>query len=91
MATNLEFKAQCQSLESFYPRLADLKATHHETVRQIDTYFYMTVDKCRSESEAYEPRLKLREVDGMTEAWLIYYERPNHDDVPLQSVPTLQN
>ena len=72
MATNLEFKAQCQSLESFYPRLADLKATHHETVRQIDTYFHLT-------SEAYEPRLKLREIDEMTEAWLIYYERPNHN------------
>ena len=73
MATNLEFKAQCQSLESFYPRLVDLKATHHETVRQIDTYFHVT-------SEACEPRLKLREIDEMTEAWLIYYERPNQED-----------
>ena len=79
MATNLEFKAQCQSLDSFYPRLANLNATHHETVRQIDTYFYVAAEKCRANSEACEPRLKLREIDGMTEAWLIYYERPNHD------------
>jgi len=70
MATNLEFKAQCQSLESFYPRLADLNATYHETVRQIDTYFYVPSEKC-------QPRLKLREIDEITEAWLIYYERPN--------------
>ena len=79
MATNLEFKAQCQSLESFYPRLADLNATHRETVRQIDTYFYVTAQKCRSVSETCEPRLKLREIDEMTEAWLIYYERPNQE------------
>lgn len=79
MATNLEFKAQCQSLESFYPRLADLKATHHETVRQIDTYFHVMVEKSRAKSETCERRLKLREIDEMTEAWLIYYERPNHD------------
>lgn len=79
MATNLEFKAQCQSLESFYSRLADLNATHHETVRQIDTYFYIAVEKCCSKSETCQPRLKLREIDEMTEAWLIYYERPNHN------------
>ncbi len=79
MATNLEFKAQCQALDSFYPRLADLNATHHETVHQIDTYFYMAAEKCRTKSEACEPRFKLREIDGMTEAWLIYYERPNQD------------
>lgn len=79
MATNLEFKAQCESLESFYPRLAGLNATHHETVHQIDTYFYVALEKNRSKSEMCEPRLKLREIDGVTEAWLIYYERPNHD------------
>lgn len=79
MATNLEFKVQCQSLDSFYPRLADLNATHHETVHQIDTYFYVAAEKNRVKSETCEPRFKLREIDGMTEAWLIYYERPNHD------------
>ena len=77
MATNLEFKAQCQSLESFYPRLADLNATHRETVHQIDTYFYVTMEKCGLESETGEPRLKLREASGWSEGWLIYYERPN--------------
>jgi adenylate cyclase class 2 len=79
MATNLEFKAQCQSFDSFHPGLVELNATHHETVRQIDTYFYVAVEKCRAISETCEPRLKLREIDEMTEAWLIYYERPNQD------------
>ena len=79
MAKNLEFKAQCQSLDSFYPRLTDLNATHSETVRQVDTYFYMPAEKSHTLSEMSEPRLKLREIDEMTEAWLIYYERPNHD------------
>ncbi len=79
MAKNLEFKAQCQSLDSFYPRLTDLNATHSETVHQVDTYFYMPVEKSNMMSETGEPRLKLREIDEMTEAWLIYYERPNHD------------
>ena len=41
MATNLEFKAQFQSLDELYPRLADLNAMHHETVDQIDTYFHV--------------------------------------------------
>ena len=79
MAKNLEFKAECQSLDSFYPRLADLNATHRETVHQIDTYFYVTAQKSRSISETCEPRLKLREIDEMAEAWLIYYERPNQE------------
>lgn len=79
MARNLEFKGQCQSLEGFYPRLADLNATYRETVRQIDTYFYVTVGESRAISETSEPRFKLREVEEMTEAWLIYYERPNHE------------
>ena len=78
MATNLEFKAQCQSLDSFYPRLTDLDATHRETVHQTDTYFYVAT-KYRAISETCEPRLKLREIDEMTEACLIYYERPNQD------------
>ena len=80
MATNLEFKAQCQSLESFYPRLADLDAVHRETVHQIDTYFHVTEAKNLQTSETCEPRLKLREIGEATEAWLIYYERPNQDE-----------
>ena len=115
MAKNLEFKAQFQSVDELYPRLADLNARHHETVDQIDTYFYVgssgqqsAVSNQRSEltqtpgsapvtregretkwkdaqepivkkSEACEPRFKLREVNGWSEGWLIYYERPNQD------------
>lgn len=79
MATNLEFKARCQSLDSFYPRLTDLNAMHRETVYQTDTYFYVVAGEHRAISETCEPRLKLREIDEMTGAWLIYYERPNRD------------
>ncbi len=79
MATNLEFKARCVSLNSFYPRLSDLNASHRETVRQTDTYFYLESAKNASISETCQPRLKLREVEGIAEAWLIYYERPNQD------------
>ena len=78
MATNLEFKAQCQSLESFYPRLADLNAMHRETVHQIDTYFYLR-NSGQQSAVGSQPRLKLREIDEMAEAWLIYYERPNRE------------
>ena len=79
MATNLEFKAQFQAHDELYPRLAALNATHHETVHQIDTYFHVTKVKDSLKSEACEPRLKLREVNGWSEGWLIYYERPNRD------------
>lgn len=79
MATNLEFKAQYQSLESLYPRLSDLKATHRETINQIDTYFYVTQVKDPAISEICKPRLKLREIGETGEGWLIYYERPNHN------------
>lgn len=77
MAKNLEFKAKCQSLDDFYPRLADLNATHRETVHQIDTYFYLSAQKYDSAFQTGQPRLKLREINDIPEAWLIYYERPN--------------
>ena len=81
MATNLEFKAHCQSFESLYPRLENrLKATHRETVHQTDTYFYVTQVKDAAILETCKPRLKLREIDGTDDAWLIYYERPNHSE-----------
>ena len=95
MATNLEFKVQCQSLEILYPRLADLNAAHRETVHQMDTYFYVTQVKETSVLATCKPRLKLREIsearhhndtdrvpsrDETGEAWLIYYERPNHSE-----------
>lgn len=66
MATNLEFKARCESLEALLPRLADLQATHRETVHQVDTYFHTQTG-----------RVKLREIAETGEGWLIYYERPN--------------
>ena len=90
MAKNLEFKARYQSLGSLYPRLADLNAVHRETVHQIDTYFHVTQVKDTSILETCKPRLKLREIaeachrvpsaDGIDEAWLIYYERPNQSE-----------
>ena len=90
MAINLEFKAHCQSFENLYPRLADLKATHRETVHQTDTYFYVTQVKDAVILETCKPRLKLREIsevchrvtsqDETDETWLIYYERPNQSE-----------
>ena len=86
MAKNLEFKARYQPLESLYPRLNALNATHRETAHQTDTYFYVTQVKDASILETCKPRLKLREITEATsadeagEAWLIYYERPNHNE-----------
>lgn len=80
MATNLEFKAQYPSLESLYPRLTELNAGHRETINQIDTYFYVTQVKDPAISEVCKPRLKLREIGETGEGWLIYYERPNHNE-----------
>ena len=80
MATNLEFKARCQSLEDLYPRLAELNAKHRETVHQIDTYFRMMIDEDASTPKDCKPRLKLREIQETGEGWLIYYERPNHNE-----------
>ena len=66
MPKNLEFKARCESLDTLQPRLADLKATHRETIHQVDTYFHSPTG-----------RLKLREIAEIGDSWLIYYERPN--------------
>ena len=79
MAKNLEFKGQFQSLDGLYPKLSALNAIRHETVHQTDTYFHITHVKDALKSEACEPRLKLREAEGWSEGWLIYYERPNQD------------
>ncbi len=80
MATNLEFKARCESLEDLYRRLVALNAQHRETVHQIDTYFSMMTDAAASTQKDCKPRLKLREIDEIGEAWLIYYERPNQNE-----------
>ena len=60
---NLEFKANCDSLDVFRERLARLQAEHRRTMKQLDTYFNVP-----------QGRLKLREIDT-DEAQLIYYER----------------
>ena len=66
MARNLEFKVRYGSLDDLSPKLTELKATHCETVHQVDTYFLNP-----------KGRLKLREINESDEACLIYYERPN--------------
>ena len=60
---NLEFKANCDSLDVLRERLVDLQAEHRRTMQQLDTYFNIP-----------QGRLKLREINTH-EAELIYYER----------------
>ena len=60
---NLEFKANCDSLDVLRERLGDLQAEHRRTMKQLDTYFNVP-----------QGRLKLREINTH-EAELIYYER----------------
>ena len=60
---NLEFKANCDSLDVLRQRLANLQAEHRRTMKQLDTYFNVP-----------QGRLKLREIDTH-DAELIYYER----------------
>ena len=60
---NLEFKANCDSLDALRRHLVDLRAEHRRTMKQLDTYFNVP-----------QGRLKLREIDT-NEAQLIYYER----------------
>ena len=60
---NLEFKANCDSLDVLRQRLANLQAEHRRTMKQLDTYFNIP-----------QGRLKLREINTH-KAELIYYER----------------
>lgn len=60
---NLEFKANCDSLNVLRGRLANLQAEHRRTMKQLDTYFNVP-----------QGRLKLREINTH-DAELIYYER----------------
>ena len=60
---NLEFKANCDSLDVLRQRLANLQAEHRHTMKQLDTYFNVP-----------QGRLKLREINTH-DAELIYYER----------------
>ena len=69
MAKNLEYKVRYELLDRLLPRLADLNATHRETIHQVDTYF-----------QNPKGRLKLRETGESDASWLIYYERPDHNE-----------
>lgn len=60
---NLEFKANCDSLDVLRQRLVKLQAEHRHTMKQLDTYFNVP-----------QGRLKLREINTH-DAELIYYER----------------
>ena len=60
---NLEFKANCDSLDVLRQYLVNLQAEHRRTMKQLDTYFSVP-----------QGRLKLREIDTH-DAELIYYER----------------
>ncbi len=60
---NLEFKANCDSLDVLRERLVNCQAEHRRTMKQLDTYFNVP-----------EGRLKLREIDAH-KAELIYYVR----------------
>ena len=60
---NLEFKANCDSLDALRERLTNLQAEHRHTMKQLDTYFNVP-----------QGRLKLREINT-DKAELIYYER----------------
>ena len=60
---NLEFKANCASLDVLRQRLVNCQAEHRRTMKQLDTYFNVP-----------EGRLKLREIDTH-KAELIYYVR----------------
>ena len=77
MRRNLEFKVRCESLDALDPRLANLNATPHKVMHQVDTYFHVPTLRHSAISETCERRLKLREITETGESWLIYYERPN--------------
>ena len=62
----MELKAKVHDLEVIRKRLTCLGASKVGTFRQIDVYFNVV-----------EGRLKLREVEGNSNAELIYYEREN--------------
>ena len=60
---NLEFKANCDSLDVLRGHLVNLRAEHRCTMKQLDTYFNVP-----------KGRLKLREI-STDAAELIYYQR----------------
>jgi predicted adenylyl cyclase CyaB len=64
--TMVELKAKVDDLATFRNRLIQFGAEQVGVFRQIDTYY-----------DVPKGRLKLREVEGKTDAELIYYEREN--------------
>jgi len=62
----VELKAEVDDLDIVRRKLTSLGAQHLGTFRQVDVYF-----------DVPEGRLKLREVEGISEAELVYYEREN--------------
>ena len=62
----VELKARVNQLDEFRKKLADFGSKFVGTFHQKDTYF-----------EVPEGRLKLREVEGNSDAELIFYEREN--------------
>jgi len=63
---NLEIKAKIDSLDEVREKIGRLKAKKVGVFQQKDTYFKIE-----------KGRLKLREVKGLKNAQLIYYEREN--------------
>ena len=78
-ATLIELKARVNSLEPFMQKLTELKAKHIGTFQQTDTYY-----------EVPTGRLKLRETKGAAKAQLVYYERPDTQDIKQSSVFILE-
>ena len=70
---NIEIKARVKDLEQLNKKLLDLKADFKGLDRQIDTYFRVN-----------HGRLKQRE--GSIEKSLIFYERPEVDDLKRSAV-----
>jgi len=66
MQTMVELKARVDDLEIIRDKLIQFRAEQIGVFHQIDTYY-----------EVCPGRLKLREVEGETDAELIYYEREN--------------
>jgi adenylate cyclase class 2 len=75
----VEMKAKVDSLDPFRQKLAALKARHIGTFRQTDTYY-----------EVPTGRLKLRETEGSSKMQLIYYQRPDIQDIKQSTVFILE-
>ncbi len=71
----VELKAKVKSLKPFGEKLRSLGAEYVGTFRQIDTYF-----------EVPQGRLKIRETEGKDEELLVYYERPDVQDIKQSQV-----